>query len=155
MQVHGRRRLARLGPVLLLMVGLGACDDEKADDETELSPPVSLEETIDRETPLEELIGEISLEPGTVLAEASGRGGSMDAEFATDGHHAFRAVCDGGGTLRVTSLASGERPAQIPCNRVVTGLRYVLDTDVEAWSLEASPAQEWSIVWVDWDPREG
>ncbi len=153
---RGKIAFGPLVAIALLAGLLGACEADGQERVAALVP----ESTSASSSPspgeqLEQLKQLDLARTGTILAERSGRGVAEPAELDTDGSYAFRAVCTGGGRMRVRTHASGGDDVAVRCDGYPNGMRYLNDFGVEVWSVDAGNDQEWSIVWVDRDDERG
>lgn len=148
-EFRGKHVLHSLAAVVVLVGVLSACTADGTEPVAALAPDSA--STSPSEPPLERLTKLDLVREGTILAVQTARGVAQPAEFDTDGSHAFRVVCTGGGKLAVRTHASGEEDVSVACDGFTSGMRYLTERDHEVWSVDATDDQEWSIVWVDWD----
>lgn len=141
--------LRSLAVVTVLTGLLSACGADGTEPVAALAPDSA--STSPPQPPLERLTKLDLVRAGAVLAVQTARGVAQPAEFDTDGSHAFRVVCTGGGEMAVRTHGSGEDDVSVACDGSASGMRYLTERDHEVWSVEATDDQEWSIVWVDWD----
>lgn len=146
---RGKRVLRSLAVVVVVAGLLSACKADDTEPVAALAPGSA--STSASEPPLERLTRLDLVREGTILAVQTARGVAQPAEFDTDGSHAFRVVCTGGGKMAVRTHASGEDDVPVACDGFASGMRYLTERDHEVWSVDATDDQEWSIVWVDWD----